>query len=396
MDRKTIRDIPVKGKNVLVRVDFNVPLDERGDIINDTQIRLHFPTIEYLVEQGAKVILLTHLGKTEFIIKEDLRLDRLRDHLEQTLHKKVIKTDEVIGPNVKKMVDEMKQGEIMLLENIRFYEEEKDNDRTFAKELASLGDIFVNDSFGTSHRRHASTIGIAQFLPAVAGFLLEQELLVLEKLFKTPQKPLTLILGGNKCDVKLNVIKNFLDIADNFLIGGGLANTFLYAQGFEVGMSYYEKDMMEDVQRMMLTIESKDEKVFVPEDVKVADRMGDDVPVADIPVEDVEFGMKIFDIGEKTIDHYVRIVQQSETIIWNGPLGAFEHTVFGKGTQKIAQALANHTKTTIVGGGETLEALIKYKIPFSSFTHVSTGGGAMLEFLQGHKLPAVEVLQKKK
>lgn len=396
MDRKTIRDVNIKGKRVLIRVDFNVPLDEHGKIINDAQIRMHFPTIEFLQKKGAKIILMTHLGKPHFSVDEKLRLDQLQEHLERTLHRRVYKTNSTVGKEVKDLVGRLQDGEIALLENVRFYEEEKNNDAKFASELAALGDIFVNDSFGTSHRRHASTVGIADFIPAVAGLLLEHELDVLAKLFKNPKQPFTLILGGNKCDVKVNVVKNFLDIADTFLIGGGLANTFLYAQGYEVGMSFYEKEKFEEVQELMLTIESKNEKVLVPEDVKVADSMGENVPVLDIPIEDVEYNMKIFDIGEQTIERYVEIIKNSGTIVWNGPMGAFEHHPFRKGTERIALALAESKKTTIVGGGETLESLIKFKIPFTDFTHVSTGGGAMLEYLQGHKLPAVEVLQKKK
>lgn len=395
MDRMTVRDAAVKGKTVIVRVDFNVPVDSQGNIVHEEQIKLHFPTLEYLDKQGAKIVLITHFGNPGFAVKENLRLDKLAECLEKLWKKKVRKVDQVTGQAVQQAIATSKPGEIVLLENIRFYPEERDNEETFAAQLAALGDVFVNDSFGTCHRTHASTVGIAKKLPAVAGLLLEKELTTLEKLLKEPEKPFTLILGGNKGDVKVNVVQNFLERADNFLIGGGLANTFLRAQGFEVGRSYFENELTEKVQEMMLTIEANHAKVITPEDVRVADEIGDQVPVIDIPVEDVEYGMKIFDIGQRTTEKFLAVIEQSQTIVWNGPLGACEHTPFRKGTLAIAGALAKSKKTTIVGGGETLECLVTLGIPFSSFTHVSTGGGAMLEFLQGHSLPAVKVLRKK-
>lgn len=389
---KSIRTADTKNKRVLVRVDFNVPI-ENGKVADDTRIMATLPTIKYLIEDKAKVILVTHLGRPGGKKSEELKLDPVADFLSEILEKKVLKSDDCVGPAVKKAIDEMNFGDILLLENIRFHKEEENNDPDFAKQLADLADTYIVDSFGTSHRKHASTYGVSKYIPAYAGFLMEKEVLTLTELMKNTPRPLTLIVGGAKIDTKIGVIKNFLNKADYFLIGGGLANTFLAAQGHNIGKSLYEPDKIELAREIMLAAEMFRDKFILPEDAIVSDKAEKDAQILDLPVTDIEGYMMILDLGVKSREKFAEVIALSKTIIWNGPMGLYEKEPFEKGTLYITQAIsgATHAKT-IIGGGDTIDAIKNFKIGLNKFTHVSTGGGAMLEFLEGSPLPGVEII----
>jgi len=334
------------------------------------------------------------MGRPKGNVNPDLRLDKVAEQLSNLLNHKVEKLHYCIGPSVEEKVNKMQPQDILMLENIRFHEEEENCDEEFSKSLANYGDLYVNDAFGVAHRAHASSYGVAKYLPSYAGFLIEKEVEALSKILESPKKPLTLIFGGAKIDTKIAVIKNFLGIADNILIGGGLANTFLHAQGFNVGESLYEPDKAEIAQEILLEAEKQNTKILLPEDVVVADEIDENGDITDIPVRDVIGNMKILDIGEKSIKKYLEIVNNSEMVVWNGPLGYFELAPFEKASKLVAQNLADFQMDSILGGGETLQILKKFMIPRESFSHVSTGGGAMLEFLTGKQLPALKVLQK--
>jgi len=389
MKVRSIRKANITGKRVLVRVDFNVPI-ENGKVTDDTRIRETLPTIKYLLQKKAIVILMSHLGRPDGKITEQLRLDPIAKKLNSLLKKPVKKLDDCIGPKVEKAVSTMKPGEIVLLENTRFHKQEEKCDDKFSAQLATLGDIFVIDAFGTAHRAHASTFGVAKYLPAYAGFLMEKEITVLGKLMEKVKKPLTLVIGGAKIDTKIGLIRSFINKADHFIIGGGLANTFLAAQGFNVGKSLYEKDKLELAQEIMLETESMKENFVLPKDVVVADEISDKATTVTLPVEDVEGNMIILDVGKKSLITFSKILQKSKTIIWNGPLGLFEKKPFAHGTRTIARTIASLKGVqTILGGGDTVDAINHFGISEKRFTHVSTGGGAMLEFLEGKILPGV-------
>lgn len=395
MKIKTLKDIPtIKDKTILLRVDFNVPLNENGDIEDDTRITSALPTIEYLLKKGGKLIIMSHLGRPNGEAQENLRLTKIGQHLENLLKKKVDKFDEVISDEIKKTVAEMKEGEIIMLENTRFRKEEEKCEPAFTKDLASMGDLFVNDAFGTAHRKHASTAGIAEYLPAYAGLLMQKEIEMLSPIIEDePKRPLTMIFGGAKIDTKIGVIKNFIDKADHFLMGGALANTFLAAAGYNIGDSLYEKDKLEVAREIMLDCEKHHERFVLPHDVVVASEISKDAETADIPVEDVIGDMKILDIGKWSAEKFANIVQDSGTIIWNGPLGLYEFDQFKMGTEVVANALAEHKCISVLGGGDTADCIKKLGIPEESFTHISTGGGAAIEFLSGISLPGIEILK---
>lgn len=379
---------------MILRVDFNVPIDKRG-VTDDTRIRETLPTIKFLLKKNAKVIVITHLGRPEGRVVDGLKLDAVATQLEKLLKKKVHKLHSCIGKKVEAQIKNMKTGEVILLENIRFHPEEEKCEQRFSKELANLGDIFVNDAFAACHRAHASTVGIAKYLPAYAGFLVEREIKELSPLLKNTKKPLTLIVGGAKVDTKIGLLKNFIGKADNILIGGALANTFLAAQGFDIGKSLYEPNKLDIARNILMLADKKKTNILLPEDVIVADEVTEKAKTLDLPLEDIEGNMKILDIGSRSRAAYADIIRSSKTIIWNGPMGLYEFTPFSYGTREIAKVMAGHKKAkTYIGGGDTIDALKRCNVPFTKFTFVSTGGGAMLEFLEGKKLPGIAVLMR--
>jgi len=393
---KTLKDIKnLKGKKVLLRVDFNVPISEKHKVKDDTRIMEALPTIKFLHKKGAKTILISHLGRPDRKIKEDLRLTPVKNHLSKLLKLKIKKSNEVLGQETTKLVNSLKNGEILMLENIRFRAEEEECEKKFTKELASLGDIFVNDAFGTAHRKHASTAGLADYLPAFSGLLMEKEIKNLSPLLSNKiKKPLTMIFGGAKIDTKIGIIKNFLKKADYFLMGGALANTFLAAAGYNIGKSLYESDKIETARAIMLECEKDKEKFILPKDVIAASEISDKAETVDIPIKDVIGDMKILDIGKWTIERFCEVIEKSGTVIWNGPIGFCEYKPFQKGTEKIAKCLAKTKCVKILGGGDTVDAIKRLNINTKKFTHISTGGGACIEFLSGLPLPGIEVLYR--
>lgn len=395
MKVRSIRKANIAGKRVLMRVDFNVPLD-KGKVSDDTRIRETLPTIKYLLQKKAIVILMSHLGRPDGKKVKDLMLDPVAKQLSKLLKRPVKKLDDCIGPKVEKEVAAMKPGQIVLLENTRFYPQEEKCDDKFSKQLAILGDLFVVDAFGTAHRAHASTYGVAKYLPAYAGFLMEKEVTVLSALMEKTARPLTLIIGGAKIDTKIGLIRSFINKADYFLIGGGLANTFMAGEGFDVAKSLYEPNKVELAQEIMMEAEAMKENFVLPVDVVVADEVSDTATALTVPIEDVEGDMKILDIGKRTLVDFIKVINKSKTIVWNGPVGLFEKKPFANGTKAIAKAVAAAKKAkTILGGGDTVDAINHFGISEKKFTHVSTGGGAMLEFLEGTMLPGVEIVLEK-
>jgi phosphoglycerate kinase len=388
--KKTVRDIAVKGKRVLVRVDFNVPL-ENGEVADDTRIRAALPTIQYLLEQGAAVILMSHLGRPKGKVQDELRLDPVARRLSQLLGRDVGKLDDCVGPETLRAAKSLEPGQVLLLENLRFHPEEEENDPDFARQLASLADVYVNDAFGTAHRAHASTAGVTAHLPAVAGLLLERELEVLGTVLAHPARPFVAILGGAKVSSKIGVIRSLLTKVDLLLVGGGMANTFLKAQGHEVGESLAEDD------RLMMAreiLEQAGEKLVLPVDVVVADAFAEDANVQTVGVDQVPAGWRILDIGPRTVSLFDEKLASAATVVWNGPMGVFEFPRFAAGTIALASTLAGTAATTIVGGGDSIAALRRAGLA-DKMTHVSTGGGASLEFLEGKTLPGVAALQDK-
>jgi len=388
MNKLTIRDIELKGKRVLVRVDFNVPLEE-GRVADDTRIRAALPTINYLRERGAKVILVTHLGRPKGVT-ETLRLDPVAKRLEE-LNIPVKKLNDCIGDDVKSVVNSMREGEVVLLENVRFYPEEEKNDPKFAEALASLADIYVNDAFGTAHRAHASTEGVARILPAVAGFLMEKEISFFSKVLENPERPFIAVLGGAKVSDKIGVIKNLLNKVDCLLIGGGMAYTFLKALGYEVGRSICEEDKISLAKELIALAKEKNVDFVLPMDVVIADRFAPDANTRIVSVSQIPSDWEGLDIGPETVKTFSEKVLMAKTIVWNGPLGVFEMDAFSSGTRKVGEAIASTDALKVVGGGETAEAVEKFGLT-DKMTHVSTGGGASLEFLEGKVLPGVAIL----
>lgn len=389
MDKKTVRDVDVKGKRVLVRVDLNVPIDN-GKVADDTRIVASLPTIKYLVDQSAMVILTSHLGRPKG--KEDkYSLRPVATRLEQLLGKPVTFVPDSIGDQVKQVVDRMKPGDVVLLENVRFYAEEEKNDPAYAKKLADLADVYVDDAFGSAHRAHASTEGVTRYLPAVSGLLMEKELNYLGQALKNPAHPFVAILGGAKVSDKIKVIENLLPQVDSLLIGGGMANTFLAAQGLDVGQSLVEKDKL-DVAKSLVA--KGGSKIVLPADVVVADKFDANANSKVVPVSEVPPDWRILDVGPKTIQKFDEILAKAKTVVWNGPLGVFEMPAFAKGTVEIAKRLADSKATTIIGGGDSAAAVEQAGVA-DKMTHISTGGGASLEFLEGRVLPGVAALQDK-
>ncbi|WP_210365303.1 phosphoglycerate kinase [Bacillus sp. REN3] len=394
MNKKTVKDVDVKGKRVFCRVDFNVPMKD-GQVTDDTRIRAALPTIQYLVEQGAKVLLASHLGRPKGQVVEEMRLTSVAKRLSELLGKDVKKTDEAYGESVTSEISSMNDGDILLLENVRFYPGEEKNDPELAKAFANLADLYVNDAFGAAHRAHASTEGIAKHLPAVSGFLMEKELDVLGKALSNPERPFTAIIGGAKVKDKIGVIENLLEKVDNLIIGGGLAYTFVKAQGHEIGKSLLEEDKIELAKSFMEKAKQKGVQFLMPVDAIVADSFSADANSKVVPIEEIPADWEALDIGPKTAELYRDVIQKSKLVIWNGPMGVFEFDKFAGGTKAVAEALAEAEGTySVIGGGDSAAAVEKFNLA-DKMSHISTGGGASLEFMEGKALPGVVALNDK-
>ena len=394
MNKKTVKDIDLKGKRVFVRCDFNVPMDENQNITDNTRIVAALPTIKYLLEQNCKIILASHLGRPKGEFKPEFSLKPVAKELSKLLNKEVIMAKDVIGEETIQKALNLKEGEIMLLENVRFHKEETDNDPEFAKKLASMAEVFVNDAFGTAHRAHASTTGIADYLPAVSGFLIEKELKFLGNAVNNPERPFVAILGGAKVSDKIGVIDSLLEKVDTLMIGGGMAYTFFKAQGYEVGNSICELDKLDLAKSAMEKAKQKGVKLLLPVDTKVGKEFKEDTESKIVKWTEIPADWEGFDIGPETIKMFTDELKTAKTVVWNGPLGLFEFDQFAIGTNAIAKALAELDATTIIGGGDSAAAVKKAGLE-DKMTHISTGGGASLEFLEGKKLPGIECLQDK-
>ncbi len=394
MNKKTIRDIDLSGKKVFVRCDFNVPLDENQHITDNRRIVGALPTIQYLIEQGCKIILCSHLGRPKGEVKPEFSLAPVAKELSRLLGQEVFMARDVVGESAKSIAASLQEGQVMLLENVRFHREETDNDPEFAKQLASFADVFVNDAFGTAHRAHASTEGITHYLPSVSGFLIEKELKFLGDALNNPVRPFVAILGGAKVSDKIGVIDSLLDKVDVLMIGGGMAYTFFKAQGYGVGNSLCEPDKCDLALNLMEKAKSKGVKLLLPVDTKVGKEFKPDTESKTVAWTEIPDGWEGFDIGEKTIEMFKEELKSAKTVVWNGPLGLFEFDQFAVGTNAIAHALAEIDATTIIGGGDSAAAVEKAGLA-DKMTHISTGGGASLEFLEGKKLPGIEALMDK-
>ncbi len=395
MNKKTVKDIDLRGKKVFLRCDFNVPMDENKNITDNRRIVAALPTIKYLLENNCKVILASHLGRPKGEFKPEFSLLPVAKELSRLLGKEVILAKDVVGEDAKSKASNLKEGEVMLLENVRFHREETDNDAEFAKQLASMAEIYVNDAFGAAHRAHASTAGIAEYLPAVAGFLMEKELNFLGTTLENPERPFVAILGGAKVSDKIGVIDSLLEKVDTLMIGGGMAYTFFKAQGYNVGKSLCEPDKVDLALAAMQKAKEKGVKFILPIDTKVGKEFKPDTESKTVAWTEIPDDWEGFDIGEKTIEMFKENLKGAKTVIWNGPVGLFEFDQFAIGTNSIAQALSElEGAKTIIGGGDSAAAVEKAGLA-DKMTHISTGGGASLEFLEGKKLPGVECLLDK-
>ncbi|NVF10531.1 phosphoglycerate kinase [Anaerococcus sp. AGMB00486] len=398
MNKKTVKDLNVSGKKVLVRVDFNVPLskEEKGVIADDARIRAALPTIDYLSENGAKVILISHLGRPKGEANPEFTLKPVADWLKNKYGEKFhfIPSPRVIDQNVKDKVNELKDGEIALLENTRFRPEETKNGEEFAKELSEISNLYVNDAFGTSHRAHASNVGVASILPSAVGLLIEKEIDVMGKALETPEHPFVSILGGAKVSDKIGVIENLITKVDTILIGGGMAYTFLKAQGKEIGKSLLEEDKMDLSLELIKKAKNKGVEILLPIDVVIADEIKSGVETSIVDIDNIPEDKEALDIGPKTIELFASKIKDAKTVVWNGPMGVFEIKEFSNGTNEVAKALADSDAVTIVGGGDSALAIEKAGFK-DKITHVSTGGGASLEFLEGKTLPGIACIDEK-
>jgi len=393
MAKKSVRDVEVKGKRILVRVDFNVPL-ERGEVKDDTRIRAALPTIRYLLERGARIILISHLGRPKGEVKADLRLDPVGRRLAALLNQPVKKLDQAVGDTVTSAVAALKEGEIILLENIRFEKGEEKNDPALSQQLARLADLYVNDAFGTAHRAHASTAGVAAHIPAVAGLLMIKEIETLSRCIDNPGRPLVVILGGAKVSDKINVIRRFLQLADRLLIGGGMANTFLAARGCSMGDSLVETERIAEARQLMEESKLNRCEIMLPEDLVVTREIKEESPFNIVSGGAVEEGWKAVDLGPETASRYSRAVAEAKMVVWNGPLGVCEVPPFDRGTEIVARAVAQSEAFSVVGGGDIVAALESLGLT-DKINFISTGGGATLEFWEGKELPGIAVLQDK-
>ncbi|QSZ27806.1 phosphoglycerate kinase [Aceticella autotrophica] len=392
--KKTVRDIDVAGKRVLVRVDFNVPMDKEKNITDDTRIKAALPTIKYLLNNRAKVILVSHLGRPKGKINPEYSLKPVAKRLSELLNKPVIMADDVIGEDAKAKVVALKEGEVLLLENVRFCPEEEKNDPQFSKELASFADIYVNDAFGTAHRAHASTAGVAAYIPAVSGFLMEKELTFLGEAIKNPKRPFVAVLGGSKVSDKIGVITNLLDKVNSILIGGGMAYTFLKAQGYEIGKSLLEEDKLSLARDLLERAKQKGVNMLLPVDTAVCKELKSGTPYKIVDIDKIPKDEIGVDIGPRTAEEFSKIIKNAKTVVWNGPMGVFEINEFAKGTEAIAKAMSECAGITIIGGGDSAAAVEKLGYA-DKVSHISTGGGASLEFLEGKVLPGIDALNDK-
>ncbi len=392
--KKTINDMDFANKKVLVRVDFNVPLNAEGKITDETRIQAALPTIQYLIDAGAKVILCSHLGRPKGEVKKEFSLAPVAKRLEEILPVKVVFASDCIGAEAQKAVDAIENGQVVLLENLRFHKEETSNDTEFAKQLASLADVYVNDAFGSAHRAHASTEGVTKYLPAVAGFLLEKELKFLGGAVENPSRPFIAILGGAKISDKIGVIENLIDKVDCLIIGGGMANTFIKAQGFEMGTSLVDNDNLPLALKLMEKAKVKGINIMLPSDFIVAKEFKADSEPSTVSVENIPADSMALDIGPSTRMLFADEIKRAKTVIWNGPMGVAEMPAFAGGTKAIAEACAQTDAITIIGGGDSAAA-VKNLGYADKMTHISTGGGASLEFLEGKELPGVAALNDK-
>lgn len=393
MRKMTVKDVDLKGKRVLCRVDFNVPLS-KGEISDDTRIRAALPTIQYLVEQGARVVLMSHLGRPGGEVVDELRLDPVAQHLSNLLEQPVLKADEVYSQEVVNEVNSLDNGQVLLLENVRFHPGEKKNDAELAEQLASLGDVYVNDAFGAAHRAHASTEGIAHHLPAVSGFLLEKEIEVLGQALENPERPFTAIIGGAKVKDKIGVIDHLLDKVDHLLIGGGLSYTFIKALGHEIGKSLLEEDKIDLAKEFIQKAKDKGVSLHLPVDAVVADEFSREANTKVVSIEEIPADWEALDVGPETVNKFSDIIKDSKLVIWNGPMGVFEYEAFANGTKGVAEALAETEGYTVIGGGDSASAVEKFGYA-EKMDHISTGGGASLEFMEGKVLPGVAALNEK-
>ena len=395
MNKKTLEDLQLSGKKVLVRVDFNVPLDKDRNITDDNRIRAALPTIRYLLDQNAKVILMSHLGRPSGTgFEEAYSMAPVAKRLGELLNMEIKLAKDVIGESAKALVEDIKEGEIVLLENVRFHKEEKKNDPEFAKALASFGEVYINDAFGTAHRAHASTEGVAHHLPSAAGYLLQKELEILGKALDNPDRPFVAILGGAKVSDKIGVIKNLIQKVDTLIIGGGMAYTFFKAKGYEVGKSLLEEDKVELAGELLKKAELKGIKLLLPVDIVAAKEFKADAEHMTVESNEIPGDYMGLDIGEKTQKIYSEIIENAKTVVWNGPMGVFEMPAFSKGTYAIAEAMSKVNGTTIIGGGDSAAAVEQLGFG-DKMTHISTGGGASLEFLEGKTLPGIAVINDK-
>ena len=392
MSKIIVNNVDVKGKRVFVRVDFNVPI-KNGIISDDRRIREAIPTIQHLINQGAKVIIASHLGKPKGIPVPELSLAPVCVRLSELIRRSVVMAPDCIGPAVAKLVDAMKEGDVLMLENVRFHKGEEKNDPEFAKALAALADLYVDDAFGTSHRAHASTEGITRFMnpPFAAGFLIQKELKYLGDALDNPERPFVAILGGMKVKDKIRVIRNLLKKVDTLIIGGGMSYTFFRAKGYEIGASLFDKDALEIAKDILREAESQPGKILFPIDCMVADKIDSGAQTKIVQVDQIPECYQGVDIGPQTAELYIKIIKEARTIVWNGPMGVFEYDQFEKGTRRIAEAMANSKAVTVIGGGDSAAALEKFGLA-GKMTHVSTGGGASLEFLEGIYLPGIAIL----
>jgi len=395
MNKKTVKDIDVKGKKVLVRCDFNVPQDlETGKITDNRRIVAALPTIKYLLQQDAKVILCSHLGRPKGEFKKAFSLKIVADELSKLLGKEVSLAEDVIGDSAKELTSKMNNGDIVLLENVRFHSEEEKNDKEFSKALASLAEIYVNDAFGTAHRAHSSTAGVAEFLPAVCGFLIEKEIMFMGSTLENPERPFVAILGGAKVSDKIKVIEKLLDKVDKLIIGGGMAFTFLKAQGYEIGKSICEYDKLDLANSILDLAKQKGVELLLPVDTHITTDYSNDTEDKFVKATEIPEGWEGLDVGPETIKMFSEVIKTAKTVIWNGPLGVCEFSKYEIGTREVGKVLAETEAISIIGGGDSAAAIEKLGLA-DKITHISTGGGASLEFLEGKVLPGIDCLLNK-
>ena len=394
MNKKSVKDIDLKGKRVLMRADFNVPLDNQQNITDDNRICKAMETMKYIIQAGGKLILMSHLGRPKGQRKKEFSLEPVARRISRLLEKPVKLLDDCIGDEVKETVRQMSEGDVVILENLRFHSAETNNDPEFAKELAGLGDVFVNDAFGTCHRAHASTEGVTHYLESVSGFLVQKEIEYFSKILSSSAKPFIFILGGAKVSDKIPVIENMIDKADCLLIGGAMAYTFMKVQGIDVGSSRVESESFETVKKILKKAEEKGVEILLPIDHVITNNIKEAINIKTTEGVSVEGGYKAVDIGPKTIELFCAKIKEAKTVVWNGPVGIFEKDVFAKGTEALAIAIAQSSATSVIGGGDTAAAVAKFSLT-KEMSHISTGGGASLEYLEGKVLPGIAALDDK-